>query len=356
MDCVERLKEKLKKDKVGGLLITNEINIRYVTGFTGSESIVLITPRNDYLFTDFRYVEQARQDVSWVKVIEKKVSLISAICKKLKQLNIKKLYIESLHLSLSRYNEIRKHTRGIQLLPTQGIVESYRKRKTQDEIRKIQISIDIAEKAFSLLRKKIRPGMTEKNVAGILEYEMRNLGAEKSSFDIICAVDKHASQPHALNRDTKIQKKSAVLLDWGARFQFYNSDLTRICPMDRISSRFKRIYQIVLDAQRFAIESIKPGIKAKDVDAMARGYIEKSGFGRNFGHGLGHGIGLEVHEGPAINKTSKEILEEGMVFTVEPGIYIPEWGGIRIEDMVLVTPHGCDVLSRIPKELSEIAI
>ena len=178
--------------------------------------------------------------------------------------------------------------------------------------------------------------------------KLENKG-EKSSFEIICAAGAHASQPHARTTGRKIQDEDAILIDWGACFQFYNSDLTRISFIDRISPKFKKIYQIVLDAQSFAIDSVKPGRMAKDIDYEARNYITKKGFGKYFGHGLGHGIGLAVHEGPTINAKNKEILEEGMVFTIEPGIYIPEWGGIRIEDIVLVTPHGCNVLSHIPK-------
>src|SRR3989338_6113644 len=328
MYCLNKLKEKLKEDKVAAFLITNEINIRYVTGFTGSESILLITQKNDYLFTDFRYLEQAKQDVPWIRIVERKVSLIKTICRKLTRLNIKKLYVESLYLTFNQYNEIKK----------------------------IQTAIDIAEKAYNGILKIIRAGVSEKNLADILEFEIRKQGGEKSSFEIICAAGARASQPHARTTDRKIQDEDAILIDWGACFQFYNSDLTRISFIDRISPKFKKIYQIVLDAQSFAIDSVKPGRMAKDIDYAARNYITKKGLGKYFGHGLGHGIGLAVHECPTINARNKELLEEGMIFTVEPGIYIPGWGGIRIEDIVLVTPHGCNVLSRVPKRLTEIVV
>ena len=354
MYCLNKLKEKLKEDKVAAFLITNEINIRYVTGFTGSESILLITQKDDYLFTDFRYLEQAKQDVPWIRIVERKVSLIKTICRKLTRLTIKKLYVESLYLTFNQYNEIKNNVKGVYIIPTQGIIEKYRKRKTHEEIKKIQTAIDIAESAYSNIRKKIKAGLTEKNLADILEFEIRKQGGEKSSFEIICAAGARASQPHARTTGRKIQDEDAILIDWGACFQFYNSDLTRISFIDRISPKFKKIYQIVLDAQSFAIDSVKPGRKAKDIDYAARNYITKKGFGKHFGHGLGHGIGLAVHEGPTINAKNKEILEEGMVFTIEPGIYIPEWGGIRIEDIVLVTPHGCNVLSHIPKKLTEL--
>ena len=356
MYCLNKLKEKLKEDKVAAFLITNGINIRYITGFTGSESILLITQKDDYLFTDFRYLEQAKQDVPWIRIVERKVSLIKTICRKLERLTIKKLYIESLYITFNQYSEIKNNVKGIRFIPTQGIIEKYRKRKTQEEIKIIQTAIDIAERAYSNIRKKIKAGLTEKNLADILEFEIRKQGGEKSSFEIICAAGARASQPHARATDRIIQDKDAILIDWGVSFQFYNSDLTRISFIDRISPKFKKIYQIVLDAQSFAIDSVKPGRMAKDIDYAARNYITKKGLGKYFGHGLGHGIGLAVHEGPTINAKSKEILEEGMVFTIEPGIYIPGWGGIRIEDIVLVTPHGCNVLSRVPKRLTEIVI
>ncbi len=354
MNCLSKLKEKLKKDKVEGFLITNEVNIRYVTNFTGSESILLITTDSDYLFTDFRYREQAQQDIPEIRIVEKKVSLIKTICGKLKRLNVTKLYVESLFLTVDQYGEIKNNVPGIDLIATKGIVEKYRKRKTQEEIKKIRTAIDIAERAYYGVRKKIAMCVSEKDVADLLEFEIRRKGGEKSSFETICAAGHRASQPHARTTTGVIQGKESILIDWGARFQFYNSDLTRVSCIDRISTEFKRVYQIVLDAQSFAIDSVKPGRMARDVDSAARNYIEKKGYGKCFGHGVGHGIGLEVHEGPMINKRSKEILEEGMVFTIEPGIYIQGWGGIRIEDMVLVTSGGCAVLSRVPKKLTEL--
>ncbi|MDN3515224.1 MAG: aminopeptidase P family protein [Candidatus Brocadia sp.] len=356
MLCLDKLKEKLKEEKVDGFLITNEVNIRYVTNFTGSESILLITPDNDYLFTDFRYIEQAQQDIPWIKIVEKKSSLIKAICGKLKRLNIKKLSVESSYLTLDQYRGIIGNIKRIHVVPTKGIIEKYRMRKTREELEKIRTAINIAERAYYAIQKKVTAGMSEKNLSDFLEYEIRNLGGEKSSFETICAAGPRSSQPHARTTSRRIQEKEAILLDWGVSFQFYKSDLTRISFMDKISAEFKKIYQIVLDAQSFAIDSVKPGRMAKDVDHAARNYIEKKGFGKCFGHGVGHGIGLEVHEGPVINKRSKIILEEDMVFTVEPGIYIPGWGGVRIEDMILVTSSGCNVLSQVPKKLSEIAI
>lgn len=189
--------------------------------------------------------------------------------------------------------------------------------------------------------------MSEKNLADILEFEIRKQGGERSAFEIICAAGSHASQPHARATNKKIQAKDMVLIDWGACFQFYNSDLTRIIFTDKISPKLKEIYGIVVNAQAIAINCVKPGVMAKDVDSAARNYIEKEGYGKSFGHGLGHGIGLEVHEGPVINKRSREKLKEGMVFTIEPGIYIPGWGGVRIEDIILVTANGCKVLSNL---------
>ncbi|MDQ1273860.1 MAG: Xaa-Pro dipeptidase [Planctomycetota bacterium] len=356
MRRLEKLKKKLKEEDVGGFLITNETNVRYITNFTGSESVLLITPDSDYLFTDFRYVEQAQQDIPWIKIAEKKISLIKTICGKIRRLNIKKLYIESLYLTFDQYDEITKNTKGIHIVPTKGIIEEYRKRKTPEELEKIRTAVDIAEKAYYGIRKKILAGVSEKKLADFLEFEIRKQGGEKSSFEIICAAGPRASQPHARATTRAIHKKDAILIDWGASFRFYNSDLTRISFVDKIPTEFKKIYQIVLDAQRFAIDSVRQGKMAKEVDYAARSYIAKKGFSKCFGHGVGHGIGLEIHEGPTINRRSKEILEENMVFTIEPGIYIPGWGGVRIEDMVLVSSGGCSVLSTVPKEFKDIVI
>jgi len=356
MDCLSEIKDKLKKDRVGAFLVTNELNVRYITNFSGSESMVLITPEKEYFFTDFRYVEQARQDNSKMKIVERKTSLINTICIKLKQLKIKKLYVESLYFSLGQYYEIKNKINKIHIIPAKGIVEKYRKQKTAEELNKIMSAIKIAERAYLNIQKKIRHGVTEKNLADLLEFEVRKGGGDKSSFEIICAAGEHAAQPHARATARKLKKNESVLIDWGCCFQFYNSDLTRLKTIDKISPKLRKIYQIVLDAQSFAIEKIKPGIQAKKVDTAARDYIKKKGFEKYFGHGLGHGIGLGVHEAPFLNRKSTEILKEGMVFTVEPGIYVPGWGGIRIEDMVLVTCSGFDILSTLPNNLSEIGI
>ncbi len=356
VDILTNLKEKLKKEAIGGFLITSETNVRYLTGFTGSDSMLFITPDDDFFFTDFRYVEQARQEIPWVKIVEKRVSLIKTICAKLKRLNTKKLYVESSYFTFGQYTEVKSSLKRILIVPTKGIIEKYRKRKTPEEIKKIQTAIDIAEKAFLGAKKKIKTGMSEKKLADILEFEIRGQGGERSSFEIICAVGSRSSLPHARATNKEITDTETILVDWGARFQFYNSDLTRVILKDRISPKFREVYQIVLDAQRFAMEKVMPGRVAKEVDLAARNYIGKKGFEKCFGHGVGHGVGLDVHEGPTINKRSKEILEAGMVFTIEPGIYVPGWGGIRIEDIVLVTPSGCDILTRVPKNLSDICL
>ncbi|HHT9106592.1 MAG TPA: M24 family metallopeptidase [Candidatus Wujingus californicus] len=356
MDCLNSLREKLKEEKIDGFLITNETNIRYVTGFTGSESVFLITRNNDYLFTDFRYVEQARYDAPWVKIVERKTSLIKTICEKLKRLKIKRLFVEPIYLTLKHYSEIIKDVKGIQIIHSKGIIENYRGQKTPEEVNKIKRAIEIAESAFYEVRKKIKIGLSEKDIADALEFETRKRGGTKSSFETICAIGARTSLPHACVTDKKIKENDILLIDWGARFQFYNSDLTRVVFIDKILQKYKQIYQIVLDAQSFAIDNIKHGQKAKNIDYAARSYIEKKGYGKYFGHGVGHGIGLEVHEYPSISKRSCDILKEGMIFTIEPGIYIPDFGGVRLEDMVLVTYNGCDILTSVTKNLSELII
>jgi len=239
-------------------------------------------------------------------------------------------------------------------LPVVGLVEGLRERKDAGEIKMIKTATATAERAFLRLKQIIEPGATEKEVADELEMLLRREGAGESSFPIIVAAGKRASLPHARPGEHRIRENEAVLIDWGARFNFYNSDLTRVIFMGKISKKMRRVYETVLEAQRRAIDVIRPGVEIKEVDRAAREYIVSQGFGLRFGHGLGHGIGLEVHEAPTIGPKSKGRLRVGMVFTVEPAVYIPGWGGVRIEDMVRLTRTGCEVISRLSKGLENI--
>lgn len=348
---LETARIKLHENKLDGILITNRANVLYISGFSGSNGVLLLTDKRNYLITDFRYIEQAEKESPHVSIVEHKMALMNTVVSKVRRLKIRRLGIESKSINLDQFYELREKAKGVRITPAKDFVEELREVKDADEIKKITNAVKIAEAAFSEMVKLIRPDIAEKELADALDFCMRKYGAQKNAFDTIVAAGSKSSLPHAKPGQEKVMHGDRILFDWGAQVDFYNSDLTRDVFMGKITHQAEKIFQIVHDAQRFAIEKIKAGIVAREVDRLARSYIEKRGFGKQFGHGLGHGIGLEVHEGPAINRRNKKPLKAGMVITIEPGIYIPEWGGIRIEDMVLVTEDGCKVLSHLPKQI-----
>jgi Xaa-Pro aminopeptidase len=273
------------------------------------------------------------------------------------RLGIRKLGFESSHLTYGEYEAVREALRTVELVPLSGTVEALRVIKDEQEVAEIRHSIQIAERAFSALKSGLGAGLSEKEVADTLDGLLRLHGATEASFPPIVAVGMRAALPHARPTvATKIGDDDFVLIDWGATGRPYKSDLTRVVVTGKVTREFETIYQTVLAAQERGIAAIQPGAKAGDVDAEARSVIEDAGFGRFFDHGLGHGLGMDIHEAPRLRKGSGEVLQPGMVVTVEPGIYLPEWGGIRIEDDVLVTGDGCEVLSHVPKSLESVRI
>jgi Xaa-Pro aminopeptidase len=243
------------------------------------------------------------------------------------------------------------------IVSTSGLVETLRLIKDKYEIARLREAVIQAENAFGVLRAKLRPEMTEKEAADELEHQFRLFGAKDAAFPTIVAVGARAALPHAVpSHQRRMGEADFVLIDWGANEGLYRSDLTRVVVTGRISPKFERIYKVVLAAQTRAIEAIRPGVVAQDVDNVARSYIAKAGFGQRFRHGLGHGLGLEVHESPRLAVNHPTVLRPGMVVTVEPGIYLPGWGGIRIEDDVLVTRSGHEVLTHVPKRLEDLVV
>ena len=351
---LRRLRQKVIKKGLDGLVITKLPNVRYMSGFTGSEALILLCRDRVLFLTDFRYVEQAQGECKDLEIVERKKSPMKALGGLAKELRLKVLGFESEALSFAQYSELKGTAR--RLIPVKGMVEEMREVKEGEEIHRLKEALRVAEGAFKKVLKDIRPGVTDKQIANRLEFNMKEAGAEGAAFNTICVVGKRASQPHALPSDVPVQPESSLLIDWGARWKLYNSDLTRVVFLNRIASQSKKIYQIVKKAQSLAIERIKEGISAREVDLAARRYIESQGYGKNFGHGLGHGIGLEVHESPRLYKTNRKPLKAGMVITVEPGIYLPQWGGVRIEDVVLVKKEGCEVLSHTPKALEAVLL
>ncbi len=282
--------------------------------------------------------------------------MADTVARETKRLGIARLGVESGSMTLESADRLRAALRMAEIVPTSGVVEDLRSVKDAAEVRAIRSCIAAAEKCFEHAKKFLVPGIRELDVAAEMEYFARTLGFDGMAFPPIVAFGPRGSLPHARATDCRMRSGDTVLLDWGVAGAGYVCDLTRVLFHHKISARFRRLYEVVLEAQQRAIRRIRPGVAAKSVDAAARKHIARAGLGRRFGHGLGHGIGMQVHEGPTIGPLSSAVLKRGMVFTVEPGIYIPGLGGVRIEDDVLVTARGVEVLSHAAKRIEDAII
>ena len=347
---LEKLREIFAANGIDGILITSSYNRRYVSNFTGTAGVVLISSEKALFITDFRYIEQASKQCQGFEIIKFSTTIPEEVAKQVKQLGINKLGFEADYLTFSEFKSYEKEIEG-ELLPVSGVIEKLRLIKTDAEIKILKEAADIADAAFKHILDFIRPGKTELEVANELEFFMRRAGATSSSFDTIVASGQRSALPHGVASDKVIETGDFVTLDYGAYYKGYVSDITRTVAVGQPDEKLKNIYEIVLDAQLRGMEGIKPGMTGKEADAITRDYITEKGFGEYFGHSTGHGIGLEVHEGPALSFRSDLVLEPGMVVTCEPGIYIPELGGVRIEDDTLVTKTGNEALTHSTKDL-----
>lgn len=349
---MDRLRSAMKRKRLSALLVTDEYDLRYLTGFTGSESALLVAREEAFLLTDFRYVEEAEKTAPEATVVSRKRSLAREAARILKLLRAGRVGYRADRLTQADYAELEKLLlRSCRLVPASGLVTNARRTKSSPEIERIEKACRLAEKAFRDCRSKLRPGVSELEASARLEFQMKKLGAERAAFETIFAFDANSAMPHAHPGRTKLGRSSFGLVDWGARSGGYNCDLTRIVVSGRIPRRLRRMHGVVLGAQKAAIKRIAPGVAAREVDRAARAVIEEAGWKEAFGHSVGHGVGLEVHEGPSVSPKSKDVLKPGMVFTVEPGVYFPGFGGVRIEDVVAVTEDGCRVLTRLPRAL-----
>jgi Xaa-Pro aminopeptidase len=339
-------------------LVTSFTNVTYLTGFTGDDSYLLVRPDGELMLSDTRYTVQLGEECPDIDVSirDSKVTMLEAVVKALRAAKIRRLGIEADSMTVSLRDQLGDKLPKVAMISTSGLVEELRQVKDADEVARIRRAIRLAEKAFGVLRATLRPEKTEIEAAIDLEHQMRLFGAKYRGFQSIVGVGPRAALPHAVPTKRRIEESDFVLVDWGANEGLYLSDLTRVLVTGRISPKLRRIYGIVLKAQRRAIAAIRPGVSAKSVDRIARGVIADAGYGRYFGHGLGHGVGLEIHEAPRLAATSKAVLKRGMVITIEPGIYLPGWGGVRIEDDVLVTGRGHEVLSNASRELEDAVI
>lgn len=353
---IQRCRRALRKQGIGAFLVSYHRDCRYLSGFTGEDSALLITARDVHLITDRRFEEQIKQDCPWITVVMRDGLLNEEIARTCRRLRIRKLAVQSQHLSLASHAEIKRRAKGTRLVAARPVVAPIRVHKSKAELVALRRALRVAQDAFRATLGVIRPGRTERDLAAHLEFEMKSRGASGPAFPTICAEGANSALPHAHPGRRRIKKGGAVLFDWGARVDGYCSDLTRMVFIGSIPRRLEKVYSIVLEAQEAAMGAIKPGERMCDVDGVARSIIAEAGYGDRFVHGLGHGLGLDVHEAPALSWRSKAVLEPGMVVTVEPGIYLPGVGGVRIEDDVLVTSNGHRVMSRLDKRLDRAVL
>jgi Xaa-Pro aminopeptidase len=335
--------------------VTNFKNVTYLTGFTGDDSYLLATLEDETLVTDMRYTTQLAEECPGLalEVRPPGLSMLKAVTKALKRAKIERLGIEGTSATVAFQQSLAKALPDLQIVVTENLVERLRIVKDKDEIEATRVACQQARRAFDVVRAAMTPNMTELDVAAELEYQARRFGAKALSFPPIVAVGSRAALPHATPTSRQLSESDFTLIDWGANSGLYMSDLTRIVVTGRISPKLRKIYAVVLKAQLAAIDAIRPGLTGEQVDRVARRIITRAGYGKAFGHGLGHGTGLEIHEAPRLAVGQKTKLRPGMIVTVEPGVYVPGWGGVRIEDDVLVTRTGHEVLTDVPKQLED---
>ncbi len=344
-----RLRTAMAKARIGGYYTTDEKDVHYLSGFTGSESALLITARKNWIVTDSRYTEEAELTAQGFEVLQWKNSFAEFMGKLARKARIGSMGFSPDQVTVATHKSLKKSAYGVRLKAVEKLVSNLRVIKSPWEIRQIQAALACAEESFRAVRPRIKPGMTEIDLKLDLELEMRRNGAACAAFDTIVAAGANASKPHAHAGTRKIPENGLVLIDFGARVGYYNSDLTRVVFMGTPPTIWQKRYKLVLQAQEQGIAAVRPGLHGREVDAVARKVFADAGCADHFGHGLGHGVGLAVHELPSLGHRGRMLLEPGMVVTIEPGLYYPRRGGIRIEDMVLVTKTGGRCLSALEK-------
>jgi Xaa-Pro aminopeptidase len=338
--------------KIDALLVSATSNVRYLSGFTGDNGLLLITPDSQTLFTDPRFTIQAAEECACPVVTVSKTPLDHAALQMIRKNRWKRIGFEASRISFEmhrRLNEARP--KGVTLRPIGPVIEKLRMIKSPDEIARIRRSVLTNSEAFEKATRSIRLGVRESAIAAEIEYQMRRLGAEKAAFETIVAFGSRSALPHAQPTARRVANDELLLIDMGACLDGYMSDMTRVLFFGQPSRRVRGMYNAVLKAQLAAIDAVRPGVTAAHVDRAARRILELEGLGKEFVHSTGHGLGLEIHEGPRLGRRDKTKLEAGMAITIEPGAYIRDFGGIRVEDTVLVTNNGCEVLTPTSKEL-----
>ena len=348
---IKKLREELEKEEIDALLINNPKNRQYLTGFTGTSGLVLISRDSAKLITDFRYTEQAAEQAESYEIIEQGTSKLATLNQVLTSVGIDKLGFEAQAISYQQYLKYQEKLE-VELKATTNVVAGLRQIKDKQEIDKISQAVEITDYAFEQIQEQLKVDAVEKEISLELEFLQKEQGASKNAFDFIVASGERGAMPHGVASDKEIAEGDFVTMDFGCVYQGYHSDMTRTVLLGaEATKKQKKIYDLVLEAQQSAIEAIEPGKTGQEIDEVARNIISEADYGANFGHGLGHSLGLEIHENPKLSRKDETVLKAGMVVTVEPGIYIPEWGGVRIEDIVVVTEDGCEILTNSTKEL-----
>jgi Xaa-Pro aminopeptidase len=357
MDRADRVAAKLAERELDALLVTNLVNVRWLTGFTGSNGLALVGPGDQRLFlTDFRYLTQSGEqlDDGWTREIAPEILPAAAAHVGGDGATVR-LGFDDASMSVKEHGQLAgKLAEGVELVAAGGLVEELRAVKDAGELDKIRAAARLADAALTEVLGRGLVGRTEREVALDLEVTMRKAGAEAVSFPPIIAAGTHSALPHAEPRDVAIPAGTLVTIDWGAQLDGYASDCTRTYATGELDPRDREVYDLVLRAQQESLAAVRAGAGGREVDAVARDIITAAGHGEHFGHGLGHGVGAEVHEGPRLSQRSEATLEAGQVVTVEPGVYVPGAVGVRIEDLAVVTDDGAEVLTGLPKELQVI--
>jgi Xaa-Pro aminopeptidase len=356
LKSLEKIKAAIRRKGADALLVTQPENRRYLSGYTATDlsiaesSGALLVPARGkpLLLTDSRYQLQAEEEATGCEVVLIQSSILGEMVRILRRLGIRKLAFESHYLLYDTANKLmglgQKH--GIEIIPASRMIEKQRTRKSAEEIQKIRQAVFLNEQVFQEVYANLEPGQTEKEVALKIEVAMMRKGAEEPAFPTIVASGPNAALPHAVPTDRVLNHGETVIIDMGLKLDGYCSDMTRTVVLGKPDKQTLKIIRLVRKAQRAALKTIKAGILARDADRAARELISRAGYGKNFGHGLGHGVGLAVHESPSLNRRARNKIHSGMVVTVEPGIYLPGWGGVRLENMVVVNEDGCTILNR----------
>jgi Xaa-Pro aminopeptidase len=347
------IRKVMSERGLDGLLVTNMPNVFYLSGFTGSTAALVVTGDSAYILLDPRYSIQGRRECERLEVRDYTgIPTIEAAAELINDLKLGVVGYESENLTVASLRKLRRTVRPhVKLRSTVGKVEKLRSVKDAHEMTLIKHACRIVDSTFETVVNEVKPGMTENEIALLIDSTMRRLGAAHEGFSTIAAAGPNSACPHHSPTDAILKTGLFLKMDYGAEYQRYNSDITRTIFIGEPTPKHREVYQIVLDAQMKAIDAIAPGKTGREIDAIAREYIASKGYGDNFGHGLGHALGIDVHDGPGFSKTSDVVLEPGMVMTVEPGIYIEGWGGVRIEDDVLITETGFEVLTFARKDL-----